>query len=41
MVLYQNLLAMQKHTATQLGRALDQVEPIAALREAIQSLRNR
>jgi len=39
LVLYQNLLAMQKHTAEQEGRALDDVEPVAALRQAIQSLR--
>ena len=39
MVLYQNLLAMQKHSAKQEGRALDDVEPVAALRQAIQSLR--
>ena len=40
LVLYQNLLAMQKHTARQEGRALDDVEPVATLRQAIQSLRN-
>lgn len=39
MVLYQNLLAMQKHTARQLGRTLTEVEPVAALRQAVQSLR--
>ncbi len=38
-VLYQNLLAMQKHTATQLGLPLMKVEPVAALRGAIQALR--
>jgi hypothetical protein len=38
-VLYQNLLAMQKHTATQQGLPLMKVEPVAALREAIQTLR--
>ncbi|MCB0186950.1 MAG: PrsW family intramembrane metalloprotease, partial [Caldilineaceae bacterium] len=35
MVLYQNLLAMQKHTAAQLERSLDPIEPVAALRGAI------
>lgn len=39
MVLYQNLLAMQKHVARQEGRALDDVEPVTALRQAVQSLR--
>lgn len=38
-VLYQNLLAMQKHTATQQGLPLMKVEPVAALRAAIQTLR--
>lgn len=40
MVLYQNLLAMQKHTAAQLERSLEQTEPVAALRGAIQALRS-
>lgn len=38
-VLYQNLLAMQKHTAAQRGRPLEKVEPVAALRKAIQLFR--
>ncbi len=38
-VLYQNLLAMQKHTDTQFGLPRNRAEPIAALRGAIQSLR--
>jgi len=38
-VFYQNLLAMQKHTAAQLGRPLDKIESIALLRQAIQSRR--
>ncbi|MEH2303058.1 MAG: hypothetical protein V7K88_29855 [Nostoc sp.] len=38
-VLYQNLLAMQKHTATQLGLCINKVEPVVVLRKAIQSLR--
>ncbi|MBN4000666.1 PrsW family glutamic-type intramembrane protease [Nostoc sp. LPT] len=38
-VLYQNLLAMQKHTATQLGLRIDKVEPVVVLRKAIQLLR--
>jgi len=38
-VLYQNLLAMQKHTATQQGLPLQKVEPVTALRSAIQALR--
>ena len=39
LVLYQNLLVMQKHTATQLGLPIDRVEPVIRLRKAIQSLR--
>jgi hypothetical protein len=39
LVLYQNLLAMQKHTATQFGLDMNGVEPIVRLRQAIQSLR--
>lgn len=39
LVLYQNLLAMQKHTATQLDLPIDRVEPVIRLRKAIQSLR--
>lgn len=39
LVLYQNLLAMQKHTATQFGFQIDGVEPVIRLRQAIQSLR--
>jgi hypothetical protein len=39
LVLYQNLLAMQKHTATQLGLPLIRVESVAVLRGAIQALR--
>lgn len=39
MVLYQNLLAMQKHTATQFGLRIDEVEPVSRLRNAIRSLR--
>ncbi|HEY9629793.1 MAG TPA: PrsW family glutamic-type intramembrane protease [Coleofasciculaceae cyanobacterium] len=38
-VLYQNLLAMQKHTATQFGLPVDSVKPVGRLRQAIQSLR--
>lgn len=38
-VLYQNLLAMQKHTAAQRGLPLQKVEPVTALRAAIQALR--
>jgi hypothetical protein len=38
-VLYQNLLAMQKHTAAQQGRSVDKVAPVAALRRAIQTFR--
>ena len=38
-VLYQNLLAMQKHTAAQQGRPVEKVEPVAALRKAIQVFR--
>jgi len=40
LVLYQNLLAMQKHTAKQEGRAIEEVEPVPALRKAIRSLRS-
>lgn len=40
-VLYQNLLAMQKHTAAQQGRAVEKVEPVAALRRAIQTFRSK
>ena len=40
LVLYQNLLAMQKHTARQFGLEVDQVEPVTALRRAIRSLRS-
>ena len=39
-VLYQNLLAMQKHTAAQQGRLVEKVEPVAALRKAIQGFRS-
>ena len=39
-VLYQNLLAMQKHTAAQQGRSVEKVEPVAALRKAIQGFRS-
>jgi len=39
LVLYQNLLAMQKHTATQFGLDVDNVEPVVRLRKAIQTLR--
>jgi len=38
-VLYQNLLVMQKHTAALRGVPLNKVEPVAALRGAIQALR--
>ena len=38
-VLYQNLLAMQKHSAALLSVPLNKVEPVAALRGAIQALR--
>ncbi|CAN5870483.1 hypothetical protein BH10CHL1_BH10CHL1_45980 [soil metagenome] len=38
-VLYQNLLAMQKHTAAQRGQPIEKVEPVTALRAAIQTLR--
>jgi len=38
-VLYQNLLAMQKHTATQRGLAVDKIKPVATLRQGIQALR--
>ena len=38
-VLYQNLLAMQKHTAALLGAPLNDIEPVTALREAIRALR--
>lgn len=38
-VLYQNLLAMQKHTAAQEGRSVEKVEAVAALRRAIQTFR--
>jgi len=40
-VLYQNLLAMQKHSAAQQGRSVEKVEPVAALRRAIQRFRNQ
>lgn len=40
LVLYQNLLAMQKHTARQFERAMEEVEPVVALRRAIRSLRS-
>lgn len=40
-VLYQNLLAMQKHTAAQQGRTVDKVAPVATLRRAIQSFRSK
>jgi len=40
-VLYQNLLAMQKHSAAQQGRPVEKVEPVAALRRAIQRFRNQ
>lgn len=38
-VLYQNLLAVQKHTATLLGARLNDIEPVTALRDAIRALR--
>jgi RsiW-degrading membrane proteinase PrsW (M82 family) len=38
-VRYQNLLVMQKHTATLLGAPLNKFEPVTALRGAIQALR--
>ena len=38
-VLYQNLLVMQKHTATLLGARLNDIEPVTALRDAIRALR--
>ena len=38
-VLYQNLLAVQKHTAALLGARLNDIEPVTALREAIRALR--
>jgi len=40
LVLYQNLLAMQKQTAAQQGLPLETVKPVARLRDAIQGLRN-
>lgn len=39
LVLYQNLLAMQKHTATQFGLDVDSIELVVRLRQAIQMLR--
>ena len=38
-VLYQNLLVMQKHTAALRGVPLNRIEPVTALRGAIQALR--
>ena len=38
-LLYQNLQAMQKHTAKLEGRAIEEVEPVIALRRAIRQLR--
>lgn len=38
-VLYQNLLAVQKHTAELLGARLNDIEPVTALRDAIRALR--
>lgn len=38
-VLYQNLLAMQKHTAAQQGRPVEKFAPVTALRRAIQTFR--
>jgi RsiW-degrading membrane proteinase PrsW (M82 family) len=38
-VLYQNLLAMQKHSAAQQERPVEKVEPVTALRRAIQTFR--
>lgn len=40
-VLYQNLLAMQKHTAAQQGRPVEKFASVNALRRAIQTFRSK
>jgi len=40
LVLYQNLLAMQKHSAKGAGLKIEEVEPVVALRRSIRQLRS-